>query len=48
MEPNQTYKLLYSKGNNKQNRQPTEGENICKCFNQQRLKLQNTQIVHTT
>ena len=48
VEPNQTYKLLYSKGNNKQNRQPTEGENICKCFNQQKLKLQNTQIVHTT
>ena len=32
MGPNQTYKLLYSKGNHKQNEKPTYelGETICK------------------
>ena len=32
MEPNQTYKLLHSKGNHKQNEKTTYrmGENICK------------------
>ena len=28
MGPNQTYKLLHSKGNHKQNKQPTEWEKI--------------------
>ena len=36
MEPNQTYKLLNSKGNHKQNEKITYelGENICKQCNQ--------------
>ena len=39
MGPNQTYKLLHSKGNHKPNEKTTYelGENICKWCNQQRL-----------
>ena len=50
METNQTYKLLYSKGNHKQNEKTTcrLGENICKWCDKQGLNFQNTQIAHTT
>ena len=50
MEPNQIYKLLYSKGNNKQNKKTTSGmwENICKWSDQQRLNFQSTQTAHKT
>ena len=39
MEPNQTYKLLHSKGNHKQNEKITYelGENICKQCDQKGL-----------
>ena len=49
MGPNQTYKLLHSKGNNKQNEKTTYrmGENICKQWDQQGLNFQNIQIAHT-
>ena len=48
MGPNQTYKLLHSKQNHKQNESKTTygvGENICK---QQGLNFQNIQSAHTT
>ena len=50
MGPNQTYKLLYSKINHKQNEKTTYGlgENICKRCNWQRLNFQNIQTAHTT
>ena len=50
METNQTYKLLYSKGNHKQNEKTTcrLRENICKWCDKQGLNFQNTQIAHTT
>ena len=50
MEPNQIYKLLYSKGNQEQNEMKTHrmGENICKWHNPQWLNFQNIQTVHTT
>ena len=50
MEPNQTYELLHSKGNHKQNKKTTYGlgENICKWCNWQGLNFQNIQIAHTT
>ena len=50
MEPNQTYKLLHSKGNHKQNEKTTYrmGENICKWCNWQGLNFQNTQTAYTT
>ena len=50
MGPNQTYKLLYSKGSHKQNEKATNrlGENICKQCNQQGLNFQNIQTAHTT
>ena len=50
MEPNQIYKLLYSKGNQEQNKMKTHrvGENICKWCNQQWLNFKNIQTVHTT
>ena len=50
MRPNQTYKLLHSKGNYKQNEKTTYrmGENICKQCDQQGLNFQNTQTTHTT
>ena len=39
--PNQTYKLLHSKGNHNQNEKTTYrmGENICKWCNEQGLKF---------
>ena len=45
MGPNQTYKLLYSKGNHKQNEKITYslGENICKQYDWQGLNFQNIQ-----
>ena len=50
MGPLQTYKLLYSKVNHKQNEKTTHrlGENICKLCDQKGLNFQNTQIAHTT
>ena len=44
----QTYKLLNSKGNHKQNEKITYrmGENICKQCNQQGLNFQNIQAAH--
>ena len=47
MGPNQTYKLLHSKGNHKQNKKTTYGmqENI---YDQQGLHFQNIQIAHST
>ena len=50
MGPNQTYKLLHSKGNHKQNEKTTYrmGENICKRCAWQGLNFQNIQIVHIT
>ena len=43
MGPNQTYKLLHSKGNYKQNEMTTHrmGENICKWCDCQGISLQN-------
>ena len=43
MGPNETSKLLHSKGNHKQDEKTTliEGENICKRINGQRINLQN-------
>ena len=50
MGPNQTYKLLHSKGNHKQNEKTTYrmGENICKRCDQRGLNFQNIQTAHTT
>ena len=50
MRPNQTYKLLHSKGNHKQNEKTTYGmrANICKWSDQQWLNFQNIQTAHTT
>ena len=50
MGPNQTYKLLLSKGNHKQNEKTTYGlgENICKWCDWQGLNFQNIQTAHTT
>ena len=41
MGPNQTYKLLYNKGNHKQNKKTTDGmgENICKQCNRYMLNF---------
>ena len=43
MGPNETSKLLHSKGNYKQDKKATlrMGENICKRINEQRVNLQN-------
>ena len=48
--PNQTYKLLCSKGNHKQNGKITYrlGENICKWCDCQGLNFQNMQAAHIT
>ena len=48
MWPNQTYKLLHSKGNHKQNERTTYGmgENICIGCKWQGLNFQNMQIAH--
>ena len=50
MGPNQTYKLLYSKGNHKQNEKTIYrmGKNICKRCDWQGLNFQNIQTAHTT
>ena len=50
MGPNQTYKLLHSRGNHKQNKNTTYrmGENICKRCDPQGLNSQNIQTAHTT
>ena len=50
MGPNQTYKLLHSKGNHKQNEKTTYrmGEYICKRSDRQGLNFQNIQTAHTT
>ena len=50
MEPNQTYKLLHSKGNHQQNKKTTYrlGENICKQCNRQGINFQNIQTAHST
>ena len=44
MGPNETKKLLQSKGNHKQDEKTTLrlGENICKGINGQRINFQNT------
>ena len=48
MGPNETSKLLHSKGNHKQDEKTTlrTGENICKRINRQRINLQNIQKAH--
>ena len=48
MGPNETSKLLHSKGNHKQDEMTTlrMGENICKQINGQRINLQNIQTAH--
>ena len=48
MGPNETEKLLHSKGNHKQDQKTTlrMGENICKPINRQRINLQNLQAAH--
>ena len=50
MGSNKTYKLLFSKGNHKQNEKTTYGlgENICKWCAQQGLNFLNMQTAHTT
>ena len=48
MGPNETYKLLHSKGNHKQDKKATlrMEENICQWSNWQRINLQNIQAAH--
>ena len=48
MGPNETQKLLHSKGNHKQDEKTTlrMGENICQRSNRQRINLQNIQTAH--
>ena len=48
MGPNETSKLLHSKGNHKQDEKTAlrMGENICKRLNGQRINLQNIKIAH--
>ena len=48
MGPNETSKLLHSKGNHKEDEKTTlrMGENICKQINGQRINLQNLQAAH--
>ena len=48
MGPNETEKLLHSKGNHKQDEKTTlrMGENICKQSSRQRINLQNIQAAH--
>ena len=45
MEPNQIYKLLYSKGNHKQNKKTAYrlGDTICKLCDWQVFNFQNKQ-----
>ena len=49
MGPNQTYKVLHSQGNHKQNKKITYRveDNICKQCNQQGINFPNIQIAHT-
>ena len=49
MGPNQTYKLLHSKGNHKWNKKTTYrlGENIYKWCEKPGLNFQNIQTAHT-
>ena len=49
MGPNQTYKLLHSKGNYQQNKKTTYrmGEYSCKWGNEKGLNFQNIQTAHT-
>ena len=49
MGPNETQKLLHSKGNHKQNEKTTHrmGEDICKPGDRQGISLQNLQTAHT-
>ena len=48
MGPNETQKLLHSKGKHKQNEKTAyrTGENICKRCDQQGINFQNIQIAH--
>ena len=48
MGPNQTQKLLHSKGNHKQNEKTAHrmGKNICKWCDWQGINLQNLQTTH--
>ena len=50
MRPNQTYNLLHSKGNHKQNEKIIYrmGKYICKGCNQQGFNFQNIQTAHIT
>ena len=50
MGPNQTYKLLHSKGNYKQHEKTTyrTGEDTCKWCDWQGLNFQNIQTAYTT
>ena len=48
MGPNETSKLLHSKGNHKEDEKTTlrMGENICKRINGQRINFQNILTAH--
>ena len=48
MWPNQTYKILHSKGHNMQNEKTTQRmrEYLCKGSDQQEINLQNIQRIH--
>ena len=50
MGPNQTYKLLHSKGNHWQNEKAIYGigTNICKWWDWQEANIQNIQRAHIT
>ena len=50
MGPNQTYKILHSKGSHKQKQKDNHEleENICKDCDQEGLNVQNKQTAHTT
>ena len=50
MGPDQTYKLLHSKGNHKKREKTTYGmgENICKQCDQKRVNFQNISAAHST
>ena len=50
MGPNQTYKILHSKGNHQQNEKTTYriGENLCKVCDWQEVTIQNIKTACTT
>ena len=50
MVPNQTYKVLHSKGKHKQNEKTIYGMggNICKPWDQKRLNVHNIQTAHSS